>query len=92
MSQCGDVGMVGKYPKLAPKYSQLKHTPSLWWLGEVTHRTYSGNDIGVIFCQSFRECISNLVFGVDREDLDEPLAYMFANMMIANIYVLGPWA
>jgi hypothetical protein len=38
------------------------------------------------------ECISNLVFGVDGEDLDEPLAHMLAKMMIANIYVLGPWA
>jgi hypothetical protein len=46
----------------------------------------------VILCQSSRECISNLVFGVDEEDLDEPLLHMFAKMMIANIYVLGPWA
>ena len=35
------------------------------------------------------ECISNLVFGVDGEDLDEPLAHMLAKMMIANIYVLS---
>ncbi len=44
----------------------------------------------VILCQSFCECVSNLVFGVDGEDLDAPLLHMFAKMMIANIYVLGP--
>jgi hypothetical protein len=45
----------------------------------------------VILCQCFCECISNLVFdGVDGEDLDEPLLHMFAKVMIANIYVLGP--
>ncbi len=42
-------------------------------------------------CQRFRESISNLVFGVNREDLDESLVHMLAKMMIANIYVLGPW-
>ncbi len=46
----------------------------------------------VILCQSFHESVSNLVFDVDREDLDESLAHMFVKMMIANIYVLGPWA
>ncbi len=46
----------------------------------------------VILCQSFCECVSNLVFGVDGEDLDKPLSHVFAKMMIANIYVLGPWA
>jgi hypothetical protein len=46
----------------------------------------------VILCQSFCESISNLVFGVDREYLDESLVHMFAKMMITNIYVLGPWA
>ncbi len=45
----------------------------------------------VILCQSFCECASNLVFGVDGEDLDKPLLYVFAKVMIANIYVLGPW-
>ncbi len=45
----------------------------------------------VILCQSFCECVSNLVFGVDGEDLDKPLSHVFAKMMIANIYVLGPW-
>ena len=46
----------------------------------------------VILCQSFCESTSNLVFGVNREDLDESLAHMFEKMMIANVYVLGPWA
>jgi hypothetical protein len=45
----------------------------------------------VILCQGFCESDSNLVFGVDREDLDESLAHMFAKMMIGNIYVLDPW-
>jgi hypothetical protein len=45
----------------------------------------------VILCQSFCECVSNLGFGVDGEDLDELLLYMFAKMMIANIHVPGPW-
>jgi hypothetical protein len=43
----------------------------------------------VILCQSFCESVSNLVFGVHREDLDESLVHMFAKMMIANISVLG---
>ncbi len=44
----------------------------------------------VILCQSFGECISNLVFCVDREYLDKPLAYMFAKMMVAYIDMLCP--
>jgi hypothetical protein len=46
----------------------------------------------VILCQTFHESISNLVFGVNREDLNESLAHIFTTMMIANVYVLGPWA
>ncbi len=45
-----------------------------------------------ILCQSFCECVSSLVFGVDGEDLDKLLLHVFAKMMIANIYVLGTWA
>jgi hypothetical protein len=45
----------------------------------------------VILCQCFCEWVSNLVFGVDGEDLDKPLLHVFAKMMMANIYVLGPW-
>ncbi len=46
----------------------------------------------VILCQSVCECISNLVFGVDGEDLEKLLLQVIVKMMIANIYVLGPWA
>jgi hypothetical protein len=47
----------------------------------------------VILCQSFHECISNLVFGVDREDLDESLAHMFAkNDVSKHLCAFGPWA
>ncbi len=46
----------------------------------------------VMLCQSFHECICNLVFAVYGEDLDKSLLHVFAKMMIANIYVLGPWA
>jgi hypothetical protein len=45
----------------------------------------------VILYQSFCQGISNLVFDVNREYLDESLVHMFAKMMITNIYVLGPW-
>jgi hypothetical protein len=45
----------------------------------------------VFFCQCFCQCISNLVFGVNGEDLDKPLLQVFGKMMIANIYMLGPW-
>jgi hypothetical protein len=45
-----------------------------------------------ILCQSFCECISNLVFGVDGEDLVNLLLHVFAKVMIANMCVLGPWA
>ncbi len=41
----------------------------------------------VILCQRLGEYISNLVFCVDREYLDKSLAYMFAKVMIANIYM-----
>jgi hypothetical protein len=44
----------------------------------------------VILCQSLGKCVSNLVFCVDREDLDESLTNMFVKMMVANIYVFGP--
>ncbi len=44
----------------------------------------------VILCQRLGEYVSNLVFGVDWEYLDKSLLNMFAKMMIANIYVLGP--
>jgi hypothetical protein len=43
----------------------------------------------VILCQGFSECVSNLVLGVHREEIDESLAYMFAKMMVAYVNVLG---
>jgi hypothetical protein len=46
----------------------------------------------VILCQGFGECVSNLVFGVHRKDLDESLVYMYAKMMVAHVNVLGPRA
>jgi hypothetical protein len=46
----------------------------------------------VILSQGFGECVSNLVLGVYREDLDESLVYMFTKMMIAYVNVLGPRA
>jgi hypothetical protein len=45
----------------------------------------------VILCQSFCQSVSNPVFGINRKYLDESLAHMFAKMMIAKVYVLGPW-
>jgi hypothetical protein len=44
----------------------------------------------VILCQSLSKCVSNLVFCVDREDLDKSLTNMFAKVMVANTNVLGP--
>ncbi len=44
----------------------------------------------VILCQGFGECVSYLVLGVHREDLDESRVYMFAKMMVAYVNVLGP--
>ena len=46
----------------------------------------------VVLCQMLGKYISNLVFCVIREYLDESFAHMLTKMMIANIYVLGSWA
>ncbi len=46
----------------------------------------------IILCQRFGESISNLILGIDREDLDESLLHMFTKMMITHIDVLGPRA
>ena len=45
----------------------------------------------VILHQGFRECISNLVFGVNREYFDKAHVRMFAKMMTTNVYLLSPW-
>ncbi len=66
----------------------LPHFGCLWRL-LATH--VAAMTLKVILCQSFRKCVSNLVFGINREYLDKPLSHMFPKMMIANIYVLGPW-
>ncbi len=44
----------------------------------------------IILCQRFGESISNLILGIDREDLDESLLHMFTKMMVTYIDVLGP--
>ncbi len=90
VSLCCDMGLVGKYPKYVPKYSEyvtLPHFGCLWRL-LATH--VAALTLKVILCQSFRKCISNLVFCVNGEYLDKPLSHMFVKMMIANINVLGP--
>ena len=46
----------------------------------------------IILCQRFGESISNLILGIDREDLDESLSHMFMKMMVTHIDVLGPRA
>ncbi len=46
----------------------------------------------IILCQRFGESISNLILGIDREDLDESLLLMFTKMMVTHIDVLGPRA
>jgi hypothetical protein len=43
----------------------------------------------VILCQRLGKCVSNLVFRVNREDLDKSLTNMLTKMMVANIYVFG---
>ena len=43
-----------------------------------------------ILCQCFGESISNLVFSVNWEDLDETFSDMFTKMMIAHIDMLCP--
>ncbi len=43
----------------------------------------------IVLCQRFGESISNLILGIDREDLDESLLHVFTKMMVAYIDVLG---
>ncbi len=37
----------------------------------------------IVLCQRFGESISNLILGIDREDLDESLLRMFTKKMVA---------
>jgi hypothetical protein len=43
----------------------------------------------VVLHQWFHECISNLIAGVDRKDLDEALLNMLTKMMVTHVHVLG---
>jgi hypothetical protein len=82
------VSTLNKYQSTS-NYITLPHFGGLERL-RTTHM--AAMTLEVILCQSFHECVSNLVFGVNGEDLDKPLLHVFAKMMIANIYLLGPWA
>ncbi len=44
----------------------------------------------VVLCQGLGKYVSNLVFCANREDLDKSLTHVFAKVVVANIYVLGP--
>jgi hypothetical protein len=82
------VSTLNKY-QTTPNYITLPHFGGLERL-PTAHMAVMM--LEVILCQGFRDCISNLVFGVNGEDLDKPLLHVCAKMMIANIYVLGLWA
>ncbi len=43
----------------------------------------------IVLCQRFGESISNLILGIDRENLDEFLLHMFTKMIVTYIYVLS---
>jgi hypothetical protein len=86
VSQCGDVGMVDKYPKSVPKYSNYVTLPHFGGLERLSTTHVAAMTLKVILCQNFYESVSN--FGMEREHLDESLAHMFAKMMITNFYVL----
>jgi hypothetical protein len=91
VSLCCDMGLVGNYPKYVPKFSKYVTLPHFGCLRRLLATHVAAMTLRVILCQSFRKCISNLVFCVIGEYLDKPLSHMFAKMMIANINVLGPW-
>jgi hypothetical protein len=81
------VSTLNKYQS-TPNYITLRHFGGL----ERLHTAHvAAMMLEVILCQCLCECISNLVFGVNGEDLDKPLLHVSTNMIIANIYVLGPW-
>jgi hypothetical protein len=44
----------------------------------------------VIPSQSLGECVSYLIFGINRKDLDKALSNMLSRMVITNINVLCP--
>ena len=82
------VSTLNKYQS-TPNYITLPHFGGL---ERLCTAHIMAETLEVILCQSFHESISNLVVGVNKEDLNESLAHMLAKMMITNIYVLGPWA
>ncbi len=91
VSQRGDMGMVGKYPKKVPKYSNYVSPPHFCGLERLYTTHIATMMLEVILCKSFCLSVSNLVFGIDRDYFDESLAYTFAKMMITNVFVLGSW-
>ncbi len=42
-----------------------------------------------MLCQGLGKSISNLIFGVDGEYFDKPLAHMLTKMMVTYVDVLG---
>ena len=73
------MGIVGKYHnkyQSTPIYITLPHFGAL--KGYPMHRILAAMTLEVILCQSFCECVSNLVLGVDEEDLDKPLLHVFS--------------
>ncbi len=54
----------------------------------VTH--VAAMTLEVVLCQRLGKYVSNLVFCVDRENLDKSLAHVFVKVVVANVYVLGP--
>ena len=78
--------------KISTKVSHnvpLPHFGSLWRSLSAHEATMT---LKIILCQRFGESISNLILGIDREDLDESLSHMFTKMMVTHIDVLGPRA
>ena len=74
--------------KYQNKYQSILKTVTYVTLPLTAHEVVI--TLEVILCQSLGECVSNLVFCVDREDLDKSLTNMFTKVVVANIYVLGP--
>ncbi len=69
---------VGKYQykyQGTPNNVTLPHVGSL---GRSLATHVAAMTLEVILCQGFGECVSNLVFCVNREYFNKPLAYMFA--------------
>ncbi len=59
-----------------------------WGRSLATH--VAAMTLEVILCQGLGKYVSNLVFYVNRKDLDKSLTHVFAKVVVANVYVLGP--